>query len=93
MKSTLLYEVRQIDTAKFSDIDTVTVSDILKLLEKKKLVQRMNPKNDTRAKVVDLTPNGLITTQKATEVVESIDLEFFNVLKQNEEQFLLFLKD
>lgn len=85
-------EVRQVDISKLSDIDTVTVSDILKLLEKKKFVERRNSQQDSRAKMVELTKLGLDLTEKATQVVERIDLEFFNVLENDNKRFLSLLQ-
>lgn len=85
-------EVRQIDISNLSDIDTVTISDILKLLEKKELIERKNSQHDSRAKVVTLTIQGLNVTKKATKIVEEIDLEFFGSLNTDHQNFLSLLQ-
>lgn len=85
-------EVKQIDISKLSDIDTVTVSDILKLLEKKGFVERQFSKQDSRAKIVNLTQQGLSVTGEATKTVEYIDLKFFGSLENEQPIFLELLK-
>lgn len=85
-------EVRQIDISSFSDIDTVTVSDILKLLEKKELIERKSSQHDSRAKVVYLTTQGLDVTKKATQIIEKIDLDFFGSLNTEQTNFLSLLQ-
>jgi len=85
-------EVRQIDIANMSDIDVMTTSDILKVLEKKALIKRYSSPSDGRAKAVDLTEQGLAIVKKATIIVEGIDEQFFGVLGDSESVFIDLLK-
>lgn len=80
-------EIKQIEISKKSDIDVMTVSTILKNLEKQQLIQRSHSKIDTRAKVVMLTSIGRSKLNKALKIVEQIDKVFFSKLGANEEQF------
>lgn len=80
-------EIKQIEISKKSDIDVMTVSTILKNLEKQQLIQRSHSKIDTRAKVVMLTSIGRSKLNKALKIVEQIDKLFFSKLGANEEQF------
>jgi DNA-binding MarR family transcriptional regulator len=84
-------EVNQVAISKQSDIDVMTVSTIIKNLEKAKLITRQESKKDTRAKIVQLTKNGEIILNKALPIVEEIDAKFFGVLDSNREQLNAFL--
>lgn len=85
-------EVNQVAISKQSDIDVMTISTIIKNLEKVNLVLRQHSKKDTRAKVVQLTEMGQELLNKALPLVEEIDANFFGVLKLESEIFrsLLF---
>lgn len=70
-------EVFQVSIAKLADMDVMTVSQILKLLEKKELVSRKMAKNDPRAKAISLTRAGQAKLEIALPIVENIDAVFF----------------
>lgn len=80
-------EVNQVDISKQSDIDVMTVSTIIRNLEKQNLLIRQNSLVDTRAKSVTLTKKGQITLNKALPLVESVDQEFFEKLGSKKEEF------
>lgn len=89
-------EVTQVVIAEASDIDVMTVSTIIKNLEKKELVERMPSLRDSRAKTVQLTENGINVMQSAMEIVEEIDEKFFGQLDEEKDDFnrlLLRLSD
>lgn len=80
-------EVNQVDIARQSEIDVMTVSTIIRNLEKQYLIVRQPSSQDTRAKVVTLTENGQKVLNQALPLVESIDAEFFGVLGEQTELF------
>lgn len=80
-------EVTQVVIAEASDIDVMTVSTIIKNLEKKELVERMPSLRDSRAKTVQLTENGINVMQSAMEIVEEIDETFFGQLEDEKDDF------
>lgn len=84
-------EITQISISKLADIDAMTISTIIKNLEKSKLVVRQESKNDTRAKSVKLTNEGQLILNKALPIVEEIDINFFGALKSDKELFNTFL--
>ena len=84
-------EVTQIMISKLSEIDVMTVSQILNLLEKYDFVTRKEHSRDTRAKAVILNKKGEKILQKAVPLVEQIDEFFFGKLNNNEKQFKHFL--
>ena len=84
-------EVTQVMISKLSEIDVMTVSQILSLLEKHDFVKRKEHSRDTRAKAVILNKKGEEALQKAVPLVEKIDEIFFEKLDTNEEQFKHFL--
>ena len=84
-------EVTQVMISKLSEIDVMTVSQILSLLEKHDFVKRKEHSRDTRAKAVILNKKGEETLQKAVPLVEKIDEIFFEKLDTDEEQFKHFL--
>ena len=80
-------EITQVNIADKSDIDVMTVSTIIKNLEKKKLIKRTPSIQDTRAKSVQLTAEGTKIMMTAMEIVEEIDLRFFSQLGDQQDSF------
>lgn len=80
-------EINQVAISKQSDIDVMTVSTIIKNLEKANLITRQESKKDTRSKAVQLTLNGQMLLNNALPIVEKIDTKFFGVLKSDQELF------
>ena len=72
--------VTQVNLAAFSDMDVMTVSQVLKLLLKKGLVERREHPQDSRAKVVFLTDIGRERMNQALPLVEAIYQTYFGQL-------------
>ncbi len=72
--------VTQIDLSQHSQVDPMTTSGIIKLLETKGLVERREHPTDSRAKIVIFTPEGVKITRKTVKIIEKFDKEFFEVL-------------
>ncbi len=70
-------EVTQKDIAGHSNTDRMMVSKILRTLEKNGLIKRREHKTDTRAKCVFLTDKGADTLQKAIEIKDRANNDFF----------------
>lgn len=62
----------------------MTVSKIIKTLEKNNFIIRFQNPNDTRANAVQLLPKGEEMVLKAFPVVVGIDDEFFGILNEKE---------
>lgn len=73
-----------------SEIDTMTTSQILKLLEKKNLIQRKLHPTDTRPNIIELLPEGEVN--QAVPLVEKVDEDFFGILKDDESSFIRLLQ-
>ncbi|MDH6364672.1 DNA-binding MarR family transcriptional regulator [Enterococcus sp. PF1-24] len=86
-------EVTQVDISKKADIDVMTVSTIIRNLEKAQLLFRQESLHDTRAKAVKMTEKGQTTLTQALPIVENIDKRFFSVLAANRETFNDLLLD
>lgn len=80
-------EITQVNIADKSDIDVMTVSTIIKNLEKKNLIKRTPSIQDTRAKSVQLTAEGTKIMMTAMEIVEEIDIRFFGQLGDQQDSF------
>jgi len=72
--------VSQTDIARFSDMDVMTVSQIIRLLVKKGLIMREVHPKDSRANIILLTDTGLQKVNQALPLVEGIDQAFFGKL-------------
>ena len=72
--------VSQTDIARFSDMDVMTVSQIIRLLIKKELIMREVHPKDSRANIILLTNAGLQKVNHALPLVEGIDQVFFGKL-------------
>ena len=77
--------VSQTDIARFSDMDVMTVSQIIRLLVKKGLIMREVHPKDSRANIILLTDTGLQKVNQALPLVEGIDQAFFGKLKNKTE--------
>ena len=87
--------VSQTDIARFSDMDVMTVSQIIRLLIKKELIMREVHPKDSRANIILLTNAGLQKVNQALPLVEGIDQAFFGKLEDKTEilnQFLMELE-
>ena len=77
--------VSQTDIARFSDMDVMTVSQIIRLLVKKGLIVREVHPKDSRANIILLTDTGLQKVNQALPLVEGIDQAFFGKLEDKTE--------
>ena len=77
--------VSQTDIARFSDMDVMTVSQIIRLLVKKDLIMREVHPKDSRANIILLTDTGLQKVNQALPLVEGIDQAFFGKLEDKTE--------
>ena len=77
--------VSQTHIAQFSDMDVMTVSQIIRLLVKKELIMREVHPKDSRANIILLTDTGLQKVNQALPLVEGIDQAFFGKLENNTE--------
>ena len=77
--------VSQTHIAQFSDMDVMTVSQIIRLLVKKELIMREAHPKDSRANIILLTDMGMQKVNRALPLVESIDQAFFGKLENNTE--------
>lgn len=74
----------QIEIANDTLKEPASISRILKLLTKKGLVQRLDDKQNRRAKRVYLTPNGIEVQRVATRLFNEIAKEGFNGVHDQE---------
>ena len=77
--------VSQTDIARFSDMDVMTISQIIRLLVKKGLIIREVHPKDSRANIILLTDMGLQKVNQALPLVEGIDQAFFGKLEDKTE--------
>ncbi len=76
-------EVTQIDIARHTQLDVMMTSNVIRTLEKKKILKRKNHPSDTRAKLINLTALGLKTLKSSVKCVEDFDRKFFNSLENS----------
>lgn len=87
-------EVSQIRLSQETEIDPMTVSTILRNLQKKGLVTRKESQVDTRARVVDLTTEGKELCEKAFEkICKGQELLFQNIDEEAMKKQLKILLD
>lgn len=67
----------QAEIARLAGIDVMMTSKVMRLLVRKKLVERRSPRNDARAFAVVLTPAGKKLLAKARPLVEKNEDAFF----------------
>ena len=74
----------QIVIAESTNKEPASISRILKLLEKKEMVEKLPDKNNKRAKRIYLSPAGDEIQQKATKTYNSLAKEGFNGVYEQE---------
>ncbi|MGY3778515.1 MarR family winged helix-turn-helix transcriptional regulator [Isobaculum melis] len=80
-------EVTQVMIATLAEMDVMTTSQILTLLDKKGWIIRRTHATDTRAKAIELTTEGHHMLTKALPIVETIDAHYFACLEAEQESF------
>jgi DNA-binding MarR family transcriptional regulator len=80
-------EVTQILLSKTANIDRMTTSTVLRTLEKKGFVSRVENSADTRAKTVDLSASGRKITVTALQIVSKYNEKYFSALGTNAKAF------
>ncbi len=86
----LLYQkknVTQTLLSQITEIDKVTLSQIITLLEKKEFLKREKSEGDQRANSIILTKQGEEMVRQALPKVEKVDEEFFEILGKDKEHF------
>jgi DNA-binding MarR family transcriptional regulator len=84
--------VTQMDLAKFLKLDKMMVSEVLRTLEKKGYIIRVNNPNDKRAKSLIVTDKGVKVNEIALEKALAIDEQFFSALGDDKDEFIRMLK-
>jgi DNA-binding MarR family transcriptional regulator len=79
--------ITQTKLANFTQTNIMVTSKIIRILENKGFIERINEGEDSRAKYVKLTPEGIKTLDKAVKISEEVNTDFFKVLGQDKEQF------
>lgn len=85
--------VTQVSISKLADMDVMSVSQIIRGLEKKDFIGRTPNPKDSRANAVILLPKGQEMVKLALPVVEKIDDDFFGILNENEKFFRQYLNE
>ena len=83
----------QRELANYLGKQQATVTNILKVLEEKKLIYRRMPKNNERQKNIYLTPEGEQMVEKVQTIFDELGRQMESVFsKEERQQFELFLK-
>lgn len=77
----------------YTRLDKMTISQTLKKLESKGLVERAECVRDTRAKKISLSDEGRDLINILVPIVENIDKEFFDILSERDyKKFIKIMK-
>ena len=85
-------ETTQIAISKFAHADVMMVSQVLRSLEEKELILRLQNSIDTRAHLISPTEKGRKLAGKAMKIVEDTDSAFFAILDNNIGEFIEMLR-
>lgn len=80
-------QVTQTKLADTAQKNIMATSKILRILEKRGLIERESEGKDPRAKYVHLTYQGLKTLEKASIITERVNQEFFKSLGDDKDRF------
>ncbi len=73
-------EVTQVQLAEHAQVDVMMTSQVLRALVQKGLIERTPHPRDTRANLLQVTPEGLNIVRRAMRLVERTDHAFFAAL-------------
>lgn len=73
-------------------MDKMMVSDVVKSLLKKGLLNRKSHPEDARAKALSITPQGKAVLRKSVPIVEAVDEKFFQSIEGDYPEFLKGLR-
>jgi DNA-binding MarR family transcriptional regulator len=85
-------ESTQVAISKFAHADVMMVSKVLRSLEEKGLLLRLQDSIDTRAHIISPTEKGRNLIVKAIKIVENTDSAFFAILDNNMGEFTEMLR-
>jgi DNA-binding MarR family transcriptional regulator len=85
-------ETTQVAISKFAHADVMMVSKVLRSLEEKGLILRLQNSVDTRAHMISPTEKGRDLIGKAIKIVEDTDSAFFTMLDNNVGEFTEMLR-
>ena len=85
-------EATQVAIARFAHADVMMTSQVLRNLEEKNLILRLENARDTRAHMIAPTEKGRMLIEKAIRVVEDTDSAFFAILDHNMNEFTEILR-
>ena len=77
--------------ADFVGIEKMMASEVIRSLERKKLLTRAQDKQDARRSLIALTPIGRERAEDALRLVGRLDGKFFGALKSDEKAFIKHL--
>jgi len=72
--------------------DAMTISQVVRALEKSGYIQRVSHPDDTRAKVIEVSEAGKALAKRAIQVVEKTDKDFFMVLDDNGQSLITLFR-
>ena len=79
--------ITQVVLSNHTKIDPMTTSTVLRTLQKKGLIERVEHETDTRAKTISLTSTGAELAKQAVKTVEKFDHDFFTPLGMKTKDF------
>lgn len=85
--------VTQKELSNYSQVDVMTVSSVLRLLEKKGWINRLTHPTDTRANQIRMTVEGQKLVHLAIPLIEKVDEEFFFQEPEKLKSFMALLTE
>lgn len=85
-------DISQVELARQCKTDITMTSQVLRSLEKKGIIERVQLEGNDRSKFPRLTKKGVKLIEQALPLVESVDHDFFKVLKQDTGKCLKLLE-
>lgn len=85
-------QVTQVELARHCGTDVTMTSQILRTLERNGYIERKQREGDVRSKLPQVTKKGSKIIEQAIPLVETIDRDFFSILKQDTKMFVEILQ-
>ncbi len=86
-------QVTQVNVCTYSNIKPMNTSIVLRKIQNRKFIQRKEHPVDTRAKLINLTAEGIKVTTEIVQKIEAINARFFAISPKEVNDFTKKLKD
>lgn len=82
-------KINQVTLSRFAKTDKMMTSQVIRKLVEKRLIIRYRNSEDSREFILEATEKGLNIAKRAIKIVETVDVNFFNSINEQDRKSLV----